>query len=709
MSEAEKARAKKPPILRIPLLALAVAAFFLAADDAPSDPPKDAVEALRAGREAFSAGDFAAAQAAYGEARERFPIVADHAERLRIGAALAAEEFEEVASAAQAFTRKHRDSTVAAWVWADLAVAQAALERPVEARAAWKEAARMTQDAEERAEWTVARAHSLETEGQAAEAAALWLDLWRKESGTPAARLADGRLLALESRLGRPLRTAEDWAERAKNLGAAFRNEPALEACERALAHAEGLSAATQKRLREQRAQLFFRLRRYPEATEAYAGLGSAPEHRLYHARSLARSGKIQEAIDGFRVVAGQARTRVGARALFLAGTLLDDLDPEAARKAFETVANRAPTRDARAEARWRMGWAAYRAGAWKEAVQQLALVKTHTPDPIDQLRARYWWARSMENAGGGPPDASAPASKAQRALTQIAEDFPYTYYGWRARNHLGLPRPELAPEASPSTPGLGLPKVRWQRAVILVEAGILDGARRELENLLPRARRRADRVRLGELLARAGEHHRAERLMLDHDLLALAQGPRSKIGRRPFELAWPRAFSEFLEPAARRHGAPPVLVYSVMREESGFRPKVMSVVGARGLTQIMPETGERLSRELGRDDFDPEALLEASNNLDLGAFYLRKLLDRMEGRDSAAIASYNAGPNAVSRWVRDRGGLDDDVWVESIPYLQTRRYAKRVLRSMEVYRALYPELVIEEPENASTKQARVQ
>jgi len=161
----------------------------------------------------------------------------------------------------------------------------------------------------------------------------------------------------------------------------------------------------------------------------------------------------------------------------------------------------------------------------------------------------------------------------------------------------------------------------------------------------------------------------------------------------------------------AEARAIPSEIVWAIMREESGFRPKVMSVVGARGLTQIMPETGARLSSELGHEDFDPEALLEASHNLDLGAFYLRKLLNRMEGRDSAAIASYNAGPNAVGRWVRDRGSLADDVWVESIPYLQTRRYAKRVLRSMEVYRALYPELVTEKTEETPTSspQARAE
>jgi soluble lytic murein transglycosylase len=124
------------------------------------------------------------------------------------------------------------------------------------------------------------------------------------------------------------------------------------------------------------------------------------------------------------------------------------------------------------------------------------------------------------------------------------------------------------------------------------------------------------------------------------------------------------------------------------MREESAYRPTVVSVVGARGLLQIMPETGERLAQELALADFDPDDLFEPAVNIRLGSHYLRTLLIRFDGQLSAAIASYNAGPNAVVRWIDPE--LDDDEWVEAIPYDQTRAYVKRVLRSLYAYRVLY-------------------
>ena len=125
------------------------------------------------------------------------------------------------------------------------------------------------------------------------------------------------------------------------------------------------------------------------------------------------------------------------------------------------------------------------------------------------------------------------------------------------------------------------------------------------------------------------------------------------------------------------------------MREESGYRPGVVSVSGARGLLQLMPATAERVARESRIGEFSADDLFEPRVNIRLGSDYLAGLLRRFEGRASAAIGSYNAGPHVVARWIEARPG-EDDVWVEEIPYDQTRGYVKRVLRSVQAYRVLY-------------------
>jgi soluble lytic murein transglycosylase len=132
-----------------------------------------------------------------------------------------------------------------------------------------------------------------------------------------------------------------------------------------------------------------------------------------------------------------------------------------------------------------------------------------------------------------------------------------------------------------------------------------------------------------------------------------------------------------------------PELVYSIMREESGFRASIVSPVGARGLLQIMIPTGEQLAIDHGVEDFEGEDLFDPSTNIDLGARYLAELEALFAGRTSASIASYNAGPEAVALW-KGWDSTEDDEWVEAIPYSQTRSYVKRVLRSLYAYRVLY-------------------
>jgi soluble lytic murein transglycosylase len=226
-------------------------------------------------------------------------------------------------------------------------------------------------------------------------------------------------------------------------------------------------------------------------------------------------------------------------------------------------------------------------------------------------------------------------------------------------------------------------------RPRILLEAGLDAQAQLELDQLFRRARGMHDRLALAQLYANAGDYHRPQRLMVDAYTESLARGPVPD----QLELwwhAWPMPFDEEMR-GATLDGAKiePQLVYAIMREESGYRPQVVSVSGARGLLQLMPETAERVARETQAGDVSLEDLFLPRVNIQLGSDYLSSLLERFDGRTSAAIGSYNAGPRAVAQWVAN-GPAEDDAWVEEIPYDQTRSYVKRVLRSLHAYRVLY-------------------
>jgi soluble lytic murein transglycosylase len=124
------------------------------------------------------------------------------------------------------------------------------------------------------------------------------------------------------------------------------------------------------------------------------------------------------------------------------------------------------------------------------------------------------------------------------------------------------------------------------------------------------------------------------------------------------------------------------------MRQESAFRPDVVSPARAVGLLQLLPSTAARLASELGLS-LDPARLVEPPLNVRLGARYLRKLLDWFGGNLALAAAGYNAGPSAVGRWLNNSSGLELDLFVARIPYEETRVYVERVVGNHARYRYL--------------------
>jgi len=457
----------------------------------------------------------------------------------------------------------------------------------------------------------------------------------------------------------------------------------AIEAYEEALAGE--LDDPQRRHAQLQRGIAQFRLRRYREAILAFGALGSDPEARYWHARSNARARRVGPAITEFEALAESAPPEWASRSLFLAGVLLEDRgDVERAMEHYRKVATFEQFPGRAAEALWRSGWYVYRQGDYAGAREQLQKMTEKIEDPIEQLRPRYWAARAAEGQGED--------SLARAELGAIAQKYPLSYYGWRVRERLGQTEPGglVRGEAAPAPPPT-LPEKELQRIAMLLEAGLDEGARAELAPIAQRAQTLADRLVVGRLLVEAEDYHRAQRIAVDAYSIDLYQGPQAG-NERLWWLSWPPAYRDLVErSAAPSETVEPALVWAVMREESGFRPQVTSSAGAMGLLQLMPETAQRTAKRSGYGAFEVEALHTPETNIALGAAYLDHLRGRFPGRMSAAIGSYNAGPLAVARWLRgDDAQLEDDVWVEEIPYSQTRAYVKRVLRSLYVYRSFY-------------------
>jgi soluble lytic murein transglycosylase-like protein len=156
-----------------------------------------------------------------------------------------------------------------------------------------------------------------------------------------------------------------------------------------------------------------------------------------------------------------------------------------------------------------------------------------------------------------------------------------------------------------------------------------------------------------------------------------------------PFVL-YPLAFWPRITAHTSHNGVDPFLVLSLMRQESMFDPEALSPADARGLMQLLPRTAVQVARRVGRPAPKARDLYDADVNIVLGVAHIRYLLDLYGGNAMKALAAYNGGEDAVTRWDRQSGGLDLDEWVESITYRETRSYVKKVISNQLRYESLY-------------------
>ncbi|GAB6875456.1 lytic transglycosylase domain-containing protein [Thermaerobacter litoralis] len=154
----------------------------------------------------------------------------------------------------------------------------------------------------------------------------------------------------------------------------------------------------------------------------------------------------------------------------------------------------------------------------------------------------------------------------------------------------------------------------------------------------------------------------------------------------------YPVPMAELIRREARACGLDPLLVAAVVRRESGFEPGAVSERGARGLMQIMPETGAWAASRLGMASFHPDRLFEPQVNLRLGCWYLAYLLERFDGDPVAALAAYNGGEGTVATWIA-RGHWHPRQGPRAIPFPETRHFVAGVLRDYRVYDWLYRRL----------------
>ncbi len=309
----------------------------------------------------------------------------------------------------------------------------------------------------------------------------------------------------------------------------------------------------------------------------------------------------------------------------------------------------------------WRVR-AALRARAWDDV---LAAVEA-MPDAQQQESAwRYWRARALAALG------RAEESRVLMASLTVETNF----YGILATESLG--QKFVVPASSPLVPP----------ATALAAFGTRPEVRRVVK--LAELDMRADSVREWSYIVRGLSD---DELLLAADFArrnglydrAINTAERTQ-ARHDFGLRYLAPYRNEFDAAARAQDIDVAFLYGIARQESRFNLDIVSSAGAVGLMQLMPGTARWVAKQMSRTDYRPARIGEAETNTQFGAFYFKYWLDRLDGMAALAAAAYNAGPGRAQAW-RPSAPLEGAIWVETIPFNETRDYVKKVLANAQVY-----------------------
>lgn len=376
----------------------------------------------------------------------------------------------------------------------------------------------------------------------------------------------------------------------------------------------------------------------------------------------------------------------------------------------YRALAEQYPNGAFAEEAFWRSGWAYYQAQNYQSAAQMFSQELTVFPAGAYAEDGQYWLGRAHEGANA--------TSEAVRVYQQLLQYSPYSYYALQAKERLNqLRQPAPQPPARQGTlpelsdvikqTGASLPPdvlqmlpTRVNTALELRAVNLSEYAKREIAWIQARADQTAptsEETRLmrlylfSRLYAQIGDYLSGIQLATQIET-ALRNGTVAQFPYELTRLLYPLEYWELITTYAAQNGLDPFFVAGIIRQESAFTPKALSHADARGLMQVIPETGRRVAKRLGLKNYATAQLYDPAVNIQIGTAYLAELLKRFQGNQFRAIAAYNAGPQNTDKWWPAQGAYQNEEIVENISFRATKSYVKQVLRNQANYREFYPE-----------------
>ncbi len=365
-----------------------------------------------------------------------------------------------------------------------------------------------------------------------------------------------------------------------------------------------------------------------------------------------------------------------------------DDL----AAQTFKELYEKFPTGPYAERSAWKYGWHAYTTGAYAETVRVFESAAAAFPRSDYRPPYLYWAGRAREKLG--------QAESAQARLRLVYTDYMNSYYGRLAGRRLPAVKTAAAqpvaaayqaPAPAPAPAPVAPPPPTAPIVRQLLAAGLYDAALEELRYAQKAwGTSPAIEATMAWTYHEKGELRRGITTMRRAYPQFLAE---SGVGlpAEILQVIFPLTYWDAIKKNSELYELDPYVVASLILQESNFDPSVRSSANAWGLMQIVPSTGRRLAVAVGIRKFSTPMLTNGDTNVRLGTLYFKRLISQFGGV-YYALASYNAGEGRVIRWRGERPSMEEDEFIDDIPFPETQNYVKRVLGIAEDYRRLYGE-----------------
>ncbi len=457
--------------------------------------------------------------------------------------------------------------------------------------------------------------------------------------------------------------TTDDLIKRGENLNSAFMFKEAEAIFKEALKRAEkapsfSLSSKKKNTILEGLAYSIFRQKRYKEAAQLY----SKTKNDYWLARALLRARDIESFESRLSKFINNGDKRFAPLLISYATIKRRDGDIAGALNILKNALSIYPSE--KEGILWSIGWTHYISKDLKDACDAFSeLYKTYGGS-----KYLYWRDRCLKRMKNG---SVLSAGEKKTSGDDFYSILPLIIN--MKDNHRETEDVNIRLDSRNSCTPLPV----FRRAEILSEIGLRDDAANELIIISKKA------SSMEELLSTIC---RLKNLKKYKSAIALAS--RIQGSKLSEEFMYPLAYPDEVIMASKESGLDPLLILSVMREESRFDPNARSIAGAIGLLQLMPETAIRVNKKIGMDIKNADELYDPMTNIKIGSYYLKELIHEF-GSLPLAIASYNAGERVVMEWIKKGQYGEIDEFIEDIPYDETKNYVRKVLTSYFKYRDL--------------------